>query len=411
MSELHPDHLPRAITVLSHLTIFPRVARSPTWRVTLSVATVLLLWRQLGVSGALASRRALQACGERSHRQVAGALEQRLDDLLLGQEARAASMQQGARHRRQLPVQKSLSKELSKEVYDALELLARQLRLGTPDKTADRRKEFELLRHLAANAFPWKAEDVVREMEAFASRKTFLKLAGGAKRRILERAIHEAPVGLVVELGSYVGYSSSVLALARNGPQLPPSPDQRVGREPPAAPVVVSCELDPCNALLARSVHLLAGLAESIEVWIGNSSDMAHYVHRRFGRRSVAMLFMDHRGSLFHEDLQSFQEIGLLKDGAIVVADNVLKPGVPRSMDVLPEVHPTSYGKSVTVLALKRVCWQCQSLAWDIRCYKTGWPWAATKRPQSQEGHLSLRKFTPWAMTATSCGGEVSQGS
>ncbi|CAL1147012.1 unnamed protein product [Cladocopium goreaui] len=104
----------QAITVLSHLTIFPRVARSagsrdlgrdptrqswgtvgPTWRVTLSVAAVLLLWRQLGVSGALASRRALQACGERSHRQVAGALEQRLDDLLLGQEARAASMQQG----------------------------------------------------------------------------------------------------------------------------------------------------------------------------------------------------------------------------------------------------------------------------------------------------------------------------
>ncbi|CAL1165309.1 unnamed protein product [Cladocopium goreaui] len=56
---------------------------------------------------------------------------------------------------------------------------------------------------------------------------------------------------------------------------------------------------------------------------------MAHYVHRRFGRRSVAMLFMDHRGSLFHEDLQSFQELGLLKDGAIVVADNVLKPGAP----------------------------------------------------------------------------------
>eukprot|EP00435_Cladocopium_sp_Y103_P022324 s52_g5.t1 len=64
-------------------------------------------------------------------------------------------------------------------------------------------------------------------------------------------------------------------------------------------------------------------------VWIGNSSDMAHYVHRRFGPRSVAMLFMDHRGSLFHEDLESFQELDLLKDGAIVVADNVLKPGAP----------------------------------------------------------------------------------
>ncbi|CAK9066149.1 Gastricsin (Pepsinogen C) [Durusdinium trenchii] len=64
-------------------------------------------------------------------------------------------------------------------------------------------------------------------------------------------------------------------------------------------------------------------------VWIGNSSDMAHYVHERFGKDSVALLFMDHRGSLFHDDLRDFEEMGLLKDGAMVVADNVLKPGAP----------------------------------------------------------------------------------
>ncbi|CAJ1370416.1 unnamed protein product [Effrenium voratum] len=41
------------------------------------------------------------------------------------------------------------------------------------------------------------------------------------------------------------------------------------------------------------------------------------------------MLFMDHRGSLFHEDLAAFEELGLFKEGAYVVADNVLKPGAP----------------------------------------------------------------------------------
>eukprot|EP00434_Breviolum_minutum_P007186 symbB.v1.2.006342.t1/scaffold374.1/size218025/3 len=95
MSEVH-GHLPRAISVLSHLTIFPRVARSPTWRVALHVAAVLLLWRHCGVSSALAARAAVQVSGKRS--QVAGALEQRLDDLLLGRDARAVvSMQRGGR--------------------------------------------------------------------------------------------------------------------------------------------------------------------------------------------------------------------------------------------------------------------------------------------------------------------------
>eukprot|EP00434_Breviolum_minutum_P007188 symbB.v1.2.006344.t1/scaffold374.1/size218025/5 len=84
------------------------------------------------------------------------------------------------------------------QIRRALQHLHVALREGPPDKTADRRKEFELLRHLAANAFPWAAVDVLREMEIFASRKTFLKLAGGVKRRLLERAASQAPEGLVV---------------------------------------------------------------------------------------------------------------------------------------------------------------------------------------------------------------------
>ena len=38
---------------------------------------------------------------------------------------------------------------------------------------------------------------------------------------------------------------------------------------------------------------------------------------------------MDQKGSRFAEDLQALEEQGLLLPGAIVVADNVLKPGAP----------------------------------------------------------------------------------
>ncbi|CAE7315525.1 Ankrd53 [Symbiodinium sp. CCMP2592] len=83
-------------------------------------------------------------------------------------------------------------------VAAAVRSLATALRSGPRDRTAERRKEFELLRHLAANAFPWAAEDVIREIETFASRKTFMKVAGGVKRQLLEMAAREAPKGLVV---------------------------------------------------------------------------------------------------------------------------------------------------------------------------------------------------------------------
>merc|ERR1712146_74381 len=41
------------------------------------------------------------------------------------------------------------------------------------------------------------------------------------------------------------------------------------------------------------------------------------------------MGFMDQKGSRYHEDLQTLEEQGLLAKGAVVVADNVLKPGAP----------------------------------------------------------------------------------
>eukprot|EP00811_Abedinium_folium_P034273 NODE_7169_length_1602_cov_5.592542.p1 GENE.NODE_7169_length_1602_cov_5.592542~~NODE_7169_length_1602_cov_5.592542.p1 ORF type:complete len:256 (+),score=89.79 NODE_7169_length_1602_cov_5.592542:592-1359(+) len=149
-------------------------------------------------------------------------------------------------------------------------------------------------------------------MELFAMRTTFLKLAGGAKRKLLERAADVAPPGIVVELGTYVGYSAMVLA-ARPEPRN-----------------VVSIELDPVCALVARSTVEMAELSSHVDVWVGGSEDAARYVRDRFGPASVAMLFMDHRGSLFHGDLLAFEQLGLLADGARVVADNVLKPGAPR---------------------------------------------------------------------------------
>lgn len=295
----------RALAVLAHLAIFPHIACSPTWRVLLASSAVVTLRRLGGRQAAKAGLSSLSLLAEPGKNKLASALADRLSVALASGAGDGEACAEDPAN--------------VAERETALSALESALRAVSKDRAADTRKEFSLVRHVSEHAFPWSSDLVLREMEAFASRRVFLKLAGGVKRRLLERVAREAPPGLVVELGTYIGYSSIVLARARGA-----------GAEASSLPRVVTSELEAVNAVVARGVLALAGLTSDIEVWVGSSEDVAAYVRDRFGSRSVAMLFMDHRGSIFHEDLRSFEELDLLVDGARVVADNVLKPGAPH---------------------------------------------------------------------------------
>ena len=56
-------------------------------------------------------------------------------------------------------------------------------------------------------------------------------------------------------------------------------------------------------------------------------------------------VFMDQRGTAFHDDQQYLEQCGLLAEPAVLVADNVLKPGAPyhvwriSTMPPLPDRH------------------------------------------------------------------------
>lgn len=42
------------------------------------------------------------------------------------------------------------------------------------------------------------------------------------------------------------------------------------------------------------------------------------------------MLFLDHGEDMYLEDFTVSEELGLLKSGALIVADNVVRPGAPE---------------------------------------------------------------------------------
>ncbi|CAE8645608.1 unnamed protein product, partial [Polarella glacialis] len=93
---------------------------------------------------------------------------------------------------------------------------------------------------------------------------------------------------------------------------------------------VISMELDPVLACVARDMIAWAGLSDVVEVWAGHSEQLVGQLHaRRPEHPAVDLAFFDQRGSRFWEDLESLDQLGLLSEEAVIVADNTLKPGAP----------------------------------------------------------------------------------
>lgn len=154
-------------------------------------------------------------------------------------------------------------------------------------------------------------ETFIREQELW------LKLAGDEKGAVLDAvlAMHGRPK-LVVEVGLYVGYSSTRMAsqLRHWG-----------GR-------VISMEVDPYHAAIARNTIEWAGLSDYIEVWVGHSENLIPRLRERLPERSIDILFFDQQGTKMHLDLEKIVSSNMLSDSAIIVGDNVLRPGSPQFM-------------------------------------------------------------------------------
>jgi len=140
----------------------------------------------------------------------------------------------------------------------------------------------------------------------------WLKVAGGTKASVLSAAVSQAPAGSILEIGAYCGYSAIRMAMACPGTR------------------IATLEVNPAHVVIARNMVAFAGLAHVVDVWTGHSKDILHRLSARYGGRlALGAVFMDQRGSRYDEDLEALERYGLLLPGAVVVADNVLKPGAP----------------------------------------------------------------------------------
>jgi len=137
------------------------------------------------------------------------------------------------------------------------------------------------------------------------------------KARLLDSALARRKwqdAAASVEFGAFVGYTTLRLGSKATHGQ---------------GHLSVSLEVDYIHQVMARCLVRLACLSFRAEVWSGQVRDTVPRVMDEMGMGAVPFVFMDHRGTRFHQDLARLVSTDALAATSLVVADNVLNPGSP----------------------------------------------------------------------------------
>ncbi|KAL1902419.1 hypothetical protein Sste5346_001399 [Sporothrix stenoceras] len=124
---------------------------------------------------------------------------------------------------------------------------------------------------------------------------------------------------ILVEFGAYVGYSAlrwvTLLEELSKG----------------EAVHVYTFELDPANAQIARDFAKAAGRESQITVFEGPGDESLNKLvaNGTLPKGSVDAVFIDHWEPRYKPDLQLCEELGVLRVGSLVIADNTDFPGAP----------------------------------------------------------------------------------
>ena len=178
-------------------------------------------------------------------------------------------------------------------------------------------REARLAEYVLARARQGDAADVIRVIDEFGYNQSILINVGDEKGRILDAAMSKARPALVLELGTYCGYSALRMAVAAPTAQ------------------IVSIEFNAANAEIARRILDHADVGRRVTIVVGTLGDGGKTIDalrtaHGFGAGSVDLVFIDHAKEAYLPDLRSILGQNWLRPGALVVADNIKFPGAPE---------------------------------------------------------------------------------
>ncbi|KAG6000377.1 hypothetical protein E4U54_001437 [Claviceps lovelessii] len=178
-------------------------------------------------------------------------------------------------------------------------------------------REAELLDHILSRqdiedirGSPRKVLEAIDEF----GMKRYLMNVGQEKGAIVTKEIASSKPKVMVELGGYVGYSAILFADAVRA----------------AGGTQYFClEHNAEFASIIRRLCELAGLDDLVTVVVGDSAASLRRLKTQGLFTQIDLLFLDHYKPLYLRDLKLCEELGFVKPGTTLVADNVIKPGNP----------------------------------------------------------------------------------
>jgi catechol O-methyltransferase len=214
--------------------------------------------------------------------------------------------------------------------WSVLRLMLSRRNLTTRWQVGDGREE-ELAQYVAANARPGDLDDVIRVIDEFCVTRKVMINVGDEKGEILDRAVRRASPKLLLELGTYCGYSGL-----------------RMARVMPPGARLCSIEFNADNAAIARRIWRHAGIGDELTVVVGTLGDGGGTVQRLrsehgFDEGAVDFVFIDHDKDAYLPDLELMLAERWLHPGSIVVADNVRFPGAPEYRAYMQSQQSTTW--------------------------------------------------------------------
>ncbi|XP_042316201.1 transmembrane O-methyltransferase [Sceloporus undulatus] len=175
-------------------------------------------------------------------------------------------------------------------------------------------QEERAFQYVLTHAIPGDPQHLLETFDHWSIHCEYLSNLGPQKAKILERLIYEKAPLTVLELGTYCGYATIVIAQAL-----------------PLGARIYSVEMDTRKAAVAEKVIRLAGFDDdTVELIVGPSEDIIPQLKEKYGLLRADLVFMDHGIRGYLRDLQMLEAHDLLPEGATVLADNIIFPGAPR---------------------------------------------------------------------------------
>lgn len=147
---------------------------------------------------------------------------------------------------------------------------------------------------------------------------------------------------VVVELGGYVGKSALDFGLLLREMHMLGSHDAQCLQQEPEVKVLVIERMSRFVEII-KSFADLARLEQIIKAVDGDSVEVLQRLKEEHGIECIDVLFLDHWQEYYVRDLELCEDLGLLRVGSLVVADNTDFPGAPEYLSYFKDASDRGY--------------------------------------------------------------------